>query len=126
MKKILVIEDDSQLREMLRQTLEREGYTVVDIPNGREALDLHQQHEMDLVITDIFMPEKDGVETIMELKRVSPDLKIIAVSGGSRYVRDENALKAAKEFGAEHVIFKPFEQKEILSAVEQLLKIKKL
>ena len=67
MKRILIIDDDTQLRQMLRQLLERQGYEVADAPDGREAMKLYRRSPADLIITDIIMPEKEGIETIIEL-----------------------------------------------------------
>jgi len=91
MARILVIDDDIQILEMLGQTLEREGYEVVDALDGKEGMRLYREAPTDLVITDIVMPEKEGVETIMELKRDFPDVKIIAMSGGGQ-INSESAF----------------------------------
>ena len=82
MSRILIIEDDEHVRGMLRKMLERIGYDVFDAPDGKEGLDFYRNTPVDLVITDILMPEKEGIQTIMELRREFPDVKIIAISGG--------------------------------------------
>lgn len=121
MKRILVIDDDIQVRQLLRQILEREGYQVLDAPDGKKGLELYRQSPTDLVITDIIMPEKEGIETIMELKRDFPDVKIIAISGGSRVLDKENCLENAKILGALQIFTKPFDRKELLQAIQELL-----
>ena len=84
MARILIIDNDVQILNMLRQTLEREGYDVLKASNGKQGIRLHREEPVDLIITDIIMPEKEGIETILELKRDYPDVKIIAISGGGR------------------------------------------
>ena len=121
MKRILVIEDDTQLRQMLRQLLERQGYEVVDAPDGKEGIKLYRQAPTDLIITDIIMPEKEGVETIIELKRDYPDVRIIAISGGSRGIDATDCLSYVKGVGVQRTFTKPFEHKELLVAVQELL-----
>ncbi|MDY6987588.1 MAG: response regulator [Thermodesulfobacteriota bacterium] len=118
--RILVVDDDVQIREMLRQLLERAGYEVAEAPDGRQGIRLYRQEPADLVITDIIMPEKEGLETIRELRRDFPDVKILAISGGGRVLADEY-LRLAKQFGAERTLAKPFDQKELLEAVHELV-----
>ena len=122
MARILVIDDDVQIQAMLRQMLEREGYEVVDAPDGKVGMKLYREQKPDLVITDLIMPEKEGIETIMELQREFPDVKIIAISGGG-VIAAENYLCLAKGLGALRTFAKPFERNEILEAVGQLLDI---
>lgn len=121
MARILITDDDSQVRTMLHQMLERAGYEVVDAKDGREAIKLFKEQPADLVITDIIMPEKEGIETIMELKRDYPGIKIFAISGGGR-VGPENYLKLAEKIGALRTFSKPFDRKEMLAAVAEALK----
>lgn len=117
---ILIIDDDNQVRGMLRQTLERAGYDVLDAPNGKEGIKLYRQDPADLVITDLIMPEKEGIETIIELRRDFPAVKIIAISGGGRNDPEEY-LHMAKTLGAQRTFTKPFERKELLEAVRELI-----
>lgn len=117
---ILVVDDDDQFRSMLRRTLERGGYEVLDAPNGKEGTRLYGERPADLVITDILMPEKEGIQTIMELRHDFPEVKILAISGGGK-VRPDEYLFMAKNFGAQRTLAKPFEQKELLEAVVELL-----
>ena len=121
MKRILVIDDDMQMRQMLRQTLERQGYEVIDAPDGKEGMRLYHQAPTDLIITDIIMPEKEGIETIVELRRDFPDVKIIAISGGSRGLNKEYYLNLTKKLGALFTFAKPFDRKELLEAIQELL-----
>ena len=121
MARILIIDDDPQILDMLRQTLEREGHEIVDASDGKEGLKLYRENPTDLIITDLIMPEKEGIETIMELRRDFPDVKIIAISGGGR-LDPGQYLSMAKSFGAQYTFAKPVERKELLQAVEGLLK----
>ena len=120
MARIIVIDDDVQVLEMLRQTLECEGYEVVDAPNGNEGIKLCRENPADLIITDIIMPKKEGLETIIALKRDFPDSKIIAISGGGR-ISPEEYLSMAKKLGAGYALAKPVEREELLAAVRELI-----
>jgi DNA-binding response OmpR family regulator len=120
MARVLVIDDHTEIRELLRLTLQAAGYDVAVAPNGREGLELHRERPAELVITDIFMPEQEGLETIQELRRQSPSPKIIAMSGGGSLGALEY-LPAAKEFGADHAIGKPFDCEAMVAAVREML-----
>lgn len=120
MPSILIIDDDAQILKMLRQILERESYDVTEAFNGKQGLRLYRENPTDLVITDIIMPEKEGIEIIIELKRDYPDVKIIAISGGGR-INPEDYLDIAKKLGAHRIFTKPVERKELLNAVRELL-----
>ena len=120
MKKILIIDDEPYILLMLKKMLERAGYEVDLASNGREGMDLFNKETADLVITDIIMPDKEGLELIIEMKRQRPNLKIIAMSGGGR-ISPDSYLECATHFGAEKVFQKPFRQKELVSAVRELI-----
>lgn len=119
MERILVIDDEPHILLMVKKMLERAGYEVDLASNGSEGLRLFSKLRPGLVITDIIMPEKEGLETIREMKRISSDLKIIAMSGGGKISAD-NYLETARIFGASRLIEKPFSQKQLLSYVEEL------
>ncbi|MCB1182070.1 response regulator [bacterium] len=123
MARILIIEDDALTREWLESLLTRNGYEVIAATNGKEGVDRFHASPADLVITDIVMPEKDGIETITDLKRSHPDLKIIAISGGDRRPADvsRNYLHSARLIGANRSMQKPIENPDILAAVRDLL-----
>ena len=118
--KILVIDDDEQMRVLLRQVMEWAGYEVVEAADGRAGVHLQRQHRAALVITDLIMPEQEGLETITALRRDYPGLKIIAISGGGR-VGPEAYLPAARELGADRVFSKPFDVRELAETVRELL-----
>jgi len=117
---ILVMDDEEQMRTMLRMLLEREGYEVVEASDGKEGLRRYRENPTDLIITDLIMPEKEGIETIMELRRDFPDVKIIAMSGGGR-LDPGQYLRMAKNFGVRYTFAKPFEKEDLLKAVRDLL-----
>jgi DNA-binding response OmpR family regulator len=121
MKKILVIDDDEQMRNMLRRMLMQAGYEVIDAVDGSEGIRLFRQQPSDLVITDIFMPGKEGLQVIRELRKDFRDVRIIAMSGGSARIGEFSALPLAKEFGAIDTLTKPFMREELLEAVRQAL-----
>ncbi len=120
MKRILVIDDDVQVRELLRLILEQGGYEVIEAGDGNEGLDRFRTEPTDLVITDIIMPEKEGIQTIRDLQRGSPEVKIIAISGGGR-LSAEDCLETAECFGVDRTFTKPFRGAELLEAIQDLL-----
>lgn len=120
MAKILVIDDEPSILLMIKKMLEKAGHEVDMALNGREGMELFEENKPDLLITDIIMPEKEGLETIFELRRKYPELKIIAISGGGR-IGPEEYLPGAKLFGANMVFQKPLDQKEFMKAVSLLL-----
>lgn len=119
MGRILIIDDDVQFRSMLRQRLERAGYEVVEAPDGRVGIRLFREEPAHLVITDIVMPEKDGLETIMALRHEFRGVNIIAMSGGGR-IRPQDYLHMARTLGVRHSFSKPFEWAAMLNAVRKL------
>jgi DNA-binding response OmpR family regulator len=124
MARILIIDDDKAILSFLKERLIYEGFNVLTATNGKEGMNLFNDNQVDLVITDIIMPDKDGFETIIELKRICPDIKIIAISGiGLGMIKA--CLKAAKFSGAEYAFAKPFETSSLLTAVYKLLKEEK-
>ena len=120
MKRILLVDDNESFRRPLAETLQRAGYEVESVGDGSTALKLFGQTPYDLVITDLIMPGKEGLETIVELRRLEPDLKIIAISGGGR-ISPQDYLPMARQLGAAVAMAKPFTAQEILEAVAKLL-----
>ena len=120
MTTILLVDDDQQFRSMLGAVLSRAGYEVQEACNGNEATEMYRSHQPDLVITDLIMPDKEGLETIREIRHDNPGVRIIAMSGGGRN-GFENYLRVAKAFGAQVVLDKPFSHQEILEAVRTSL-----
>jgi CheY-like chemotaxis protein len=120
MKRILIIDDDLNMRETIREILSVENYEIVITADGKEGISLHRLRAFDLIITDIIMPDMDGIEIIIELKKNHKDTKIIAISGGGYYYADDY-LETARALGANTVIEKPFENEELTNTVNNLL-----
>lgn len=120
MGRILLIDDDIQVQKMLRQKLERKGHDVVVASDGNAALTMFRENPTDLIVTDLIMPEKDGVETISELRKEFPDIKIIAISGGGR-VSSSIYLEIAKTMGANYIFSKPLDMDKMFDAIDTLL-----
>ena len=117
-RSILLIDDNDQIRDILRRRLEEAGYFVMDAANGREGLRQFQQTPVDLVITDLLMPDSDGLEVTMTLRRESPHVKIIALTGGAG---EPNLLNIAKLLGAHRTMKKPIEMAELMEVLQQEL-----
>ena len=120
MPRVIIIDDDPQIRSVLHHMFERTGYEVADASNGNEWLRLHREKAADLIIVDILMPEKDGIETIIELRRGTPEVKVIAISGGGR-IKGEEYLEMANGLGATRTLRKPFHREEILNIAKELI-----
>lgn len=120
MARILVIDDDDTVRLSVRLALEDADHRVEEAADGLEGMNLFRNHPADLVITDIFMPEKEGLETIDEIKQVAPQTKIIAISGGGR-MDPEDYLEIAMRVGADYSLLKPFDIQVLVNAVDDLL-----
>ena len=120
MARILVIDDDELTRFTLSKILEKENHEVTVAKDGAEGTALFTAQPFPLVITDLYMPKKEGMETIVELKENYPDTKIIAVSGGGR-MGTSVPLNLAQKLGADHVIEKPFGKDQVLDCVKECL-----
>lgn len=120
MSHILVIDDDDQVRRLIKRMLERTGYAVAEAENGKVGLNRHQADPAHLIITDIVMPEMEGLETIQLLRRTSPETKIIAISGGG-FSQPGSYLTLASHFGAHRVLPKPIEREVLLGTVRELI-----
>lgn len=117
MPRILIIDDDDLLRDLLVKSLEMAGHTVFQASDGQAGFELFRSAPVDLVITDLVMPVQEGVETIMRLRRLTPDLPIIAMSGG--VPNSSLYLKIAEKIGAHRVLPKPFTPQKLLEAVNE-------
>lgn len=120
MSKILVVDDESHVRDILQRILTGAGHDVTTAPDGNVALEMVHQSSFDVVITDLIMPEKEGIETIQELLTLEDRPKIIAMSGGGR-VGPVDYLKAAESLGADASLAKPFDPERVLGIVDELL-----
>lgn len=120
MQKILVIDDNAVVRDTLVQMLEGEGYCVLSAEDGRRGLAVFRNERPDLVITDIIMPEKEGIETIRDIRGECPNAKIIAISGGGR-IGNTDFLHIARQLGASDVVAKPLDPDHFVSLVRERL-----
>jgi DNA-binding response OmpR family regulator len=120
MTRVLLVDDDPHIRSMLKIVLERAGHQVEECADGTKALKSHKQHPADLILTDLVMPDKEGLETIREIRRTDRNVKIIAMSGGGR-AGNQDYLKSAKLLGADAVIAKPFTKDEIVDTIRKVL-----
>ena len=118
MARILIIEDDATTRDFLQITLVAASYEVRTAINGEEGMRYLRAYAPDLVITDLLMPKKEGLETIREMRMMSPDVRIVAISGAPP---DWQVLEMAKKFGAGETLAKPFQMDDLLHAVARLL-----
>lgn len=121
MARILVIDDDELVRETLEIVLHDAGHDVSLAENGRVGLALLERLPQDLVICDLFMPEMEGLETMGHIREHHGDLKIIAISGGSRVAAQQSYLEDAEILGADASLSKPFQNSELLALIEHLL-----
>jgi CheY-like chemotaxis protein len=117
---ILIVEDDKDLREMLKMSLIRRGFTVLEAENGKEAISHFKPLLTDLVVTDLIMPEEDGLKVVIKLRELKPSIKIIAISGGGK-VGPGSYLNLAKALGADAIYSKPFSINDLILKIEQLL-----
>jgi DNA-binding NtrC family response regulator len=119
-KRILVVDDDTIMRETLRDILTFEGFSVSSAEGGSQAISQLSNEPFDLVITDILMPQRDGLEVITEAKKNYPNMQIIAISGGG-YISADAYLRMASDAGADDIISKPFDVDDFLRKVYRIL-----
>jgi len=117
MARILVIDDIDYTRQTISAMLKRGGYEVLEASNGKLGLDSFNKYHPDLVVTDILMPEMEGLETIKKMKAIDPEVPIIAITGSS----DSPFMNIALKFGAAKGMYKPFKQAELLGEVQKHL-----
>ncbi len=120
MQSILIVDDDPQIVKLLKKILEMAGYKTMAAPDGKVGLKTFKAHPPDLIIIDMVMPEKEGLETIIEIKRIDPKAKIIAISGGGK-VDPFTYLPMAKKLGAAETLAKPLDREELLEKVTSVL-----
>lgn len=124
MRKILLIEDSDEVRGLLQEALEAAGYDVLAVPEGGAGILAQFQFGADVIVTDLFMPGMEGLETIIELRQRYPYVRIIAISGGSHRFYGERAdhhLASAREVGADAVLRKPFHPEQLIGALRELV-----
>ena len=118
---VLIVEDDKELRDMISLSLTRRKFTVIESANGKEAIMHFKPSITDLVVTDLIMPEEDGLKVIMKLREIKPSLKIIAISGGGK-AGPGSYLNLAKALGADAIYSKPFSLNDLVTKIEDLLR----
>ncbi|MGO9571805.1 MAG: response regulator [Desulfomonilaceae bacterium] len=121
MAQILIIEDDADIRSLYTQILEQAGHHVIEASDGNIGIKLYRENLPDLIITDIIMREKEGLQTIMELRRDFPQAKIIAVSGGGEAMAASTCLYLAARLGAQRTLSKPVSKADFLNAIREVL-----
>ncbi len=119
MARVLILDDEEAMREAIRMVLEEDGHEVAEASNGVTGLEMFRERPSDVVVTDLIMPKKDGIETIRDLRREFPNVKIVALSGRGGIQINAN-LTRAKQVGADLTILKPCEPAEIRDAVRSL------
>ncbi|MCF7824647.1 MAG: response regulator [Candidatus Marinimicrobia bacterium] len=119
-KQVLIVDDKCEVREILNVVLTMYGYSCLEASNGNEAEVMYTSNHIDLVITDIYMPEKDGLSLIEELKVLDPDAKIIAMSGGDKF-HNPACLDWAKALGAANTFVKPFNHVNFMNIVDSVI-----
>jgi CheY-like chemotaxis protein len=120
MSRILVVDDNTSMREAICEMLRQAGYEAISVEHGRLAAQIHRNEPVDLIITDLFMPDTDGLEIIYHFRHEFPDVKIIAISGGGSRGLVE-LLSVAKRMGAQRALMKPFTWEDLFAAVQELI-----
>lgn len=120
MTRILVIDDNTSMRDAVCEMLQQAGYETISVENGCHAVQIHRNDPVDIIITDLFMPDTDGLEIIYQFRREFPEVKIIAVSGGGSRGLVE-LLVVAKKMGAQRAFMKPFSWEDLMTAIQELL-----
>jgi CheY-like chemotaxis protein len=121
MARVLIIDDHDDLRELVQFVLDDAGYATATAADGASGIAVQRENPADLLITDIFMPNQDGIETIAQFRSEFPNVRIIAVSGGGKASHAEGYLRTALQIGADAVLSKPFEQDELIALVRSVL-----
>ncbi len=116
---VLVADDEEEIRSLLIHWLVAAGHTVTSVANATEARKVIKQQRFDLVVTDVLMPEGDGIQLMKEMKEAQPGARILAISGGGRYIESDNCLKIARGFGAHAAVMKPFNREQIFAGIGQ-------
>ncbi len=119
--KVLVIDDDKLVRIMCKNILSKEGHTVIEAINGNDGLRLFKAESPDITITDMLMPDKEGLETISDIKKINKNAKIIAMSSGGNTL-NMSFLKLAQQIGADSLLKKPFKPSELLATMQLVIK----
>jgi DNA-binding response OmpR family regulator len=122
---ILLVEDEELLRAGVQELLELQGYKVISAPDGRQALAHLENTVFDLIITDLVMPTMDGVDFVQQLRKTSPDVPVIVVSGSTRTIMQRYGIETIQVPGADASLPKPFKGMDLIAQIEQLLQSRK-
>lgn len=114
---VLVADDEEDIRTLLQLWLKADGHRIICVGNATEAARVMDRLKFDLIITDILMPDGDGLQLISNFKAGQPEVRIVAMSGGGRYMERDNCLKIARGFGAHAAVMKPFDRAQLMDAV---------
>ena len=120
LKNILLVDDEEPIRKMIRAVLGEDSYSFIEASNGAKALEILETQSFDLIITDVIMPDCDGIELVLNVRKKLPDIQVIVMSGGGR-VRADPYLSLAEKLGAARVFEKPFDTTELRETVSELL-----
>ena len=118
---ILIINDDELMRGFLRELFTREGFTIREAQDGAAGIQAFKDEASDAVITDLYMPEADGIEVLREIRKESKEVKIVAISGGTRGGGRTDILQVMQDLGVDRTLQKPFKPEEMVSLVKELL-----
>ena len=118
---ILVVDDDDSIRSLIERWLSAGGHTVTSVGNATKALAALKQQAFDLIITDVLMPDGDGIDLITRLREAQTGVRVVAISGGGRYLPSEDCLKMARGLGAHAAVMKPFKWEQLQAGIEQAL-----
>ena len=118
---IVIADDLQEIQQLVSHWLGADGHAVTCASGGKEVGRLLKERPFDLVITDMLMPEGDGVEVLTTLKKAQPQARVLAISGGGTYLRAHDVLNVARGFGANGVLMKPFNRLQLLAAVKQVM-----
>lgn len=120
--RVLIVDDNADMRSFSKLVLQRAGFEAEAVPDGRRALELQRKHPADVLVTDIFMPEPDGIELIQRFKSKFPRIKVVAITGGAHLTGrgGKEALYVAKQVGAEAVLEKPFAPETLVATIKGL------
>ena len=121
MARIIVIDDEADVRALLRIMLESQDHEVDEAENGALALKALSKHQYDLIITDIIMPEEDGIAVASQASKLQPNVKVLAISGGGKYLDANQSLSVMELLGVDASLLKPFGRDELIAAVNELL-----
>lgn len=119
--RVLVADDEEEIRSLIQLWLAAAGHAVICVGNGQEATKLLGRLHFDLIVTDVIMPDGDGLQLIQDFKAAQPAARILAISGGGKYMARDDCLKMAKGLGAHAAVMKPFAQEQLLAGIRRAL-----